>query len=150
MRPVINQLDIKSHFALRRCGRCTGLAWVGPQPLAREQQIHYWLARFLHVDGPHAIELQRHGMSRGCLSRVLACAQDWLDAMDRAVLHSLWRDAFLGALVIVRVALKFEVPASHLARALGIYKSARHGGLIFAMERWFVQALPARHVLGSM
>ena len=65
MRPVINQLDIKSHFALRRCGRCTGLAWVGPQPLAREQQIHYWLARFLHVDGPHAIELQRHGMSMG-------------------------------------------------------------------------------------
>ena len=88
-------------------------------------------------------------MSRGCLIRVLACAQDWLDAMDRAVLHSLWRDAFLGALVIVRVALKFEVPASHLTRALGD-KSARHGGLIFAMERWFVQALPARHMLGSM
>ena len=91
-------------------------------------------------------------MSRGCLIRVLACAQDWLDAMamDRAVLHSLWRDAFLGALVIVRVALKFEVPASHLARALGIYGSARHRSKIFAMEHWFVQALLARRMWGNM
>ena len=60
-------------------------------------------------------------MSRGCLTRVLACAQNGLDAMDRAVLHSLWRDAILGALVNVRVALKFEVPASHFGKGAGAH-----------------------------
>ena len=128
MRPLIECLDMKSHFALRRCGRCTCLAWVGPhwqpQPLAREELLHYWVARFLHIDGPRAIELQRHGMSKGCVTRVLACAQDWLDGLDRAVLRSLWRDAFLGALVVVRIAFKFEVPDWLSTEALGVYRSA--------------------------
>ena len=89
-------------------------------------------------------------MSRGCLIRVLACAQDWLDAMDRAVLHSLWRAPLLGALVVVRVALKFEVPKAHLAKALGLYRSLRNLREIQFMECVVVQALPARHMVGDM
>ena len=150
MRPLIEFLDMSSHVALRMCGRCAGLSWLAPQPLARDEQLAYWVARFLHVDGPQAVELQRHGMSMGCLTRVLACARDWLDGLDRAVLHSLWRAPLLGALVVVRVALKFEVPKAHLAKALGLYRSLRNLREIQFMECVVVQALPARHMVGDM
>ena len=89
-------------------------------------------------------------MSKGCVSRVLACARDWLEGLDTPVLHSLWRDAILGALVVVRIALKFEVPKEYLGTALGLFRSARNRMVILAMERWVVQALPARHMLGCM
>ena len=89
-------------------------------------------------------------MSMGCLTRVLACAINWLDGLDRAVLHSLWRDPLLGALVVVRVALKFEVPKAHVAKALGLYRSLRNLREILAMECVVVQALPARHMVGDM
>ena len=131
------------------CGQRLGLAWLVPQPLARDAQLDYWVARFLHIDGPHVIELQRHGMSKGCLTRALACAQDWLHVLERAVLHSLWRDPFLGALVMARMAFKFEVSGAHLAKALGLYRSARNRGEILAMETWVVQALPARRLMGA-
>ena len=81
---------------------------------------------------------------------MLACAQDWLDVLDRAVLHSLWRDPLLGALVVVRVAAKFELPAAHLAKALGLYRSKQRQWLVGALEIQVVQALPARHMVGDM
>ena len=81
MRSLILCLDMETHFALRQCGRGTCLAGGFPQPLARDDQVYYWVTRFLHVDGPHAIELQRLGVSRGCLARTMACAWDWMDAL---------------------------------------------------------------------
>ena len=127
-RPLIEFLDTTSHFALRWCGACAGFTCLGPQPLARDEKLHYWVARFLHVDGPHAIALERHGVSKGCLTRVLACARDWLEHVERPLLHSLWRDPFLGALVMARMAFKFEVSGAQLAKALGLYRSARNRG----------------------
>ena len=142
-------LDIHSHFALRQCGRSTCFAGRAPLPLARDAQLHYWVARFLHVDGPHAVELQRHGISKGCLTRVLACAWDWLEVLERAVLHSLWRDPFLGALVVVRLATKFEVPDAHLAQALRLYRSAKRQRQTMALETSVVQVLPAGCMQGG-
>lgn len=149
MKSIIMCLDIKSHFALRQCGRSTCLSGRVPLPLARDEQLHYWVARFLHVDGPHAVELQRHGISKGCLTRALACAWDWLEVLERTVLHSLWRDPFLGALVVVRLATKFEVPDAHLAEALRLYRSAKRQKQIVALEISVVQVLPAWRMQGG-
>ena len=145
MKSLIMCLDINSHFALRQCGRSTCLGGMAPQPLARDEQLHHWVARFLHTDGPHAVELQRRGISKGCLTRVLACAWDWLEVLEQAVLHSLWRDPVLGALVVVRLATKFEVPEAHKVEALRLYRSAQRQRQrqILALERKVVCALPA-------
>ena len=84
------------------------------------------------------------------MTRVLACAQDWLDVLDRAVLHSLCRGPLLGALVVVRMAVKFELPKAHRAKALGLYRSTQRQWLVRALEIQVVQALPARHMVGDM
>ena len=136
-------LDIHSHFALRQCGRSTCFAGRAPLPLARYEQLHYWVARFLHVDGPHAVELQRHGISKGCLTRVLACAREWLEGMEQGMLHLLWQDPFVGALVVVRLAAKFEVPKMHMAEALRVYRVKRWHRHVLKLETWVVGALPA-------
>ena len=150
-RPVIECLDMRSHGALRMCERRTGLSWLVAQPLARADQLRYWVARFLHIDGPRGIELQRHGLSKGCLTRALSCAQDWLDVLGRAeaVIHSLWRDPFLGALVVVRMAMKFELPDARLRQALKMYRSSRQWQIL-ALERQVLEVLPARHMAGDM
>ena len=142
---------MRSHAALRMCERRTGLSWLAAQSLARADQLHYWVARLLHIDGPRAVELQRHGLSKGCLTRALACVQDWLDVLGRgAVIHSLWRDPFLGALVVVRMAMKFELPGAHLAQALKLYRSSKRQWQILALERQVLEVLPARHMAGDM
>ena len=83
-------------------------------------------------------------MSMGCLARAMACAWDWLDALQgRPVFHSLWRDPFLGAIVVVRVALKFEIPEAHRAQALRLYRCARSQKHVLTLETSVVQALPA-------
>ena len=142
---------MRSHGALRMCERRTGLSWLVAQPLARADQVRYWVARFLHIDGPRGIELQRHGLSKGCLTRALSCAQDWLDVLGRAeaVIHSLWRDPFLGALVVVRMAMKFELPDARLRQALKMYRSSRQWQIL-ALERQVLEVLPARHMAGDM
>ena len=148
MKSIIMCLDMKSHFALRQCGRSTCLAGRAPLPLARDEQVHYWVARFLHVDGPHAVELQRHGISKGCLTRVLACAWDWLEVLEQAVLRSLWREPQLGALVAVRLASKFEMLEKHRVEAMRLFRSAQRQRQrqILALEIQVVCALPTSRI----
>ena len=142
MSLLIMCLDMKSHFAMRQCRRSTCLTGWAAQPLARNEQLNRWVTLLLHVDGPPAVELRRLGVGRGCLTRALAYAWDWLDVLERAVLHRLWRDPFQGALVVVRLALKFEVPEEHLAPALKLYRVARMQGQVHALEIGVVEALP--------
>ena len=72
-----------------------------------------------------------------------------LNILLRAVLHSLWRDPLLGALVVVRVAAKFELPAARLAKAMGLYRSAQRQRELLALENRVVEALPARHTVAA-
>ena len=111
--------------------------------MARDEQLYYWVSRLLHVDGPHAVELQRLGIGRGCLARVMACAWDWLDVLEPAMLRSLWREPLLGGITMVRIALKFEVPEQQLAKALCAFRCARRHRHVLALERNVVQCLPA-------
>ena len=151
MSSLIMFLDMKSHLAMRRCRRSTCLAGWTPQPLARNEQLNRWVALLLHVDGAPAVELRRLGVGRGCLTRVLACAWDWLDVLEGAVLHRLWRDPFVGALVVVRMALKFEVSGDHLKSALKLYQVARIQWQVHALEPGVVEALlPLRWMDGGM
>ena len=145
MSGVILCLDNKTHFALRQCGRGTCLAGGVPQPLARTEQLYYWVARLLHVDGPHAVEMQRRGVSKGRLTRAVACAWDWLDALKgERLFHSLWRDPFVGAVVVVRVALKFELTDSQQPQALRLYRRSIDHSQVLTLETRVLQALPAR------
>ena len=147
MRSLILCLDMETHFALRQCGRGACLAAGFPQPLARDDQVYYWTTRFLHVDGPHAVELQRLGVSRGCLARTMACAWDWMDALKgQPVFHTLWRDPFLGAIVIVRIVVKFEITEKQQAPALRLYRCARNHTTVETLETEVVQVLPGRQL----
>ena len=143
-RAVIVCLDIQAHFALRQCGRRICLGGAVPQPLARDEQLRDWAARFLHTDGPRAVELQRLGVSRGCLTRALARVWDWLDRLERAVLHSLWRDPLLGALVVVRLATKSEVPGVYKEEVLRLYRSGQWARQreVLILERKVASVLP--------
>ena len=82
MRTLLLSLDIKTHFALSQCGRVVCPAGWLQQPLARDAQLYYWVSRFLHVDGPHGVELQRRGVGMDWLARAVASAWGWLDAMQ--------------------------------------------------------------------
>ena len=143
MRVLILCLDLESHLQLRCCARATCLDGVVPQPLARDEQLQHWVSRLLHVDGPYAIELQRLGIGRGCLARVMALVWDWLDVLEPAMLRSLWREPLLGGIAMVRIALKFEVPEQQLAKALCAFRCARRHRHVLALERNVVQCLPA-------
>ena len=73
----------------------------------------------------------------------MACAWDWMDAlMGRPVFHSLWRDPFLGAIVIVRIAVKFEFPDKHQAPTLRLYRCARNHTIVKTLETEVVEVLP--------
>ena len=119
MRTFLLSLDIKTHFALSQCGRVVCPAGWLQQPLARDAQLYYWVSRFLHVDGPHGVELQRRGMGMGCLARAVASAWGWLDAMQGLpFFHNLLRVPLLGAVVAVRITLSHATPESTQARRI--------------------------------
>ena len=83
-------------------------------------------------------------MSRGCLTRALARVWDWLDRLERAVLHSLWRDPLLGALVVVRLATKSEVPGVYKEEVLRLYRSGQWARQreVLILERKVASVLP--------
>ena len=77
---------------------------------------------------------------RGIVSR-----RDWLDALKgQRLFHSLWRDLFVGAAVVVRVALKFELSESRKPQALRLYRRSIDHSQVLTLETRVLQALPAR------
>ena len=83
-------------------------------------------------------------MRMSCFARAAACAWGWLDELrGLPVLLSLWCDPFLGAIVIVRIALKFEIPEERMSRqALRLYRPPKLQKEAMDLERAVVQALP--------
>ena len=67
-----------------------------------------------------------------------------MDQLEPAVRHSLSRDPMLGALVVVRLAAKFEVPEEYKEEVLMLYRSGRWARQreLLILEKKVVSALP--------
>ena len=142
MRQVLVSVDAFAACALSQCARRYLFGGEVVQPLAREERVYSLVARMLCMDGPRGMELQRAGVSRGALMRVSACAWDWLDVLrGPRVFDSLWRDPRLLSLVIVRMAVKFELVDGGVRAALRLYREPNSHAQVTRVEAEVAEAL---------
>ena len=75
MREVILALPPRDCCVLTQCARGFFMQDRIQQPLARmERHVEFAMSRLLYVDGPRALELQRHGIPRSAFMKALATA----------------------------------------------------------------------------